>query len=153
MFNEITGSLSVLAKFSGRETKDSTIDEVLQSTPISKFQYQNIQNKPDLTRESKHFMMLNDSTINDALVLSEDENNIPYQYTVQDKSRQRLMKNRTKIRINSLSPISMHSSAIENEYDIIRDDIGYSHLVGKVFYYSIRSNNSSKYVSEESKLK
>ena len=31
MFNEITGSLSILAKFSVKETKDSTIDEVLLS--------------------------------------------------------------------------------------------------------------------------
>lgn len=57
-----------------------------------------------------------------------------------------------KIRINSLALMSPNSSIREAEYDIIRDGVGYTKLVGKVFYNSIRSN-SSKYVSEASKFR
>lgn len=159
MFNEITGSLSILAKFSVKETKDSTIDEVLLSARKSNvsnsinFNTKEYQNKHDISYEHQNMRLLNDSTINDPVNLSEDGNNLPYKYAIRERRKEIKNSNRAKIRINSLSPISINSSAIENEYDIIRDDIGYSHLVGKIFYYSIRSNNSSKYVSDESKLK
>lgn len=60
--------------------------------------------------------------------------------------------------------MSLNSSMREVQYDIIRDDIGYSKMEGKVFYNSIRStlqkhnsfssdNHSSKYVSEASKFR
>lgn len=57
-----------------------------------------------------------------------------------------------RLRINSVSPASVNSSVPDMDYDIIRDDVGRTKLVKKMFYNSLRSN-SSKYVSEASKFK
>lgn len=80
-----------------------------------------------------------------------EQNRHHYHYVLVDK-RDRSSSN-PRIRVNSISPVSINSSVIEgNDYDIIRDDIGYSKLIGR-YFNSIRSNNSSKYVSEASKFK
>jgi hypothetical protein len=77
-----------------------------------------------------------------------------YHYVLVDR-RERSTSNRRahpRIRVNSISPVSINSSVIEgNDYDIIRDEVGYSKLIGR-YFNSIRSN-SSKYVSEASKFK
>ena len=135
MFFEITGSRSVLANFTGKKSLIASIDYIY----------------PDTTKDSINIVQnQNNRTIDEVSVLSENDNYLPYKYVVKEKFRKQ--KSLDRIRNSSVTPVSIESSANEIEYDIIRDDVGHTRLVGKVFYQSLRSN-SSKYVSEASKFK
>ena len=46
-----------------------------------------------------------------------------------------------RIRGNSITPLSHASSFHEPEYDIIKDDVGYMKLVGRMFNNTHRSNS------------
>lgn len=137
MFFEITGSLSVLSNFSGNKSRISTIDHIL----------------PDITKDSINANDIRRPEHN-LSVNSDHENYLPYKFVAKGQSdRNKSIAHRKKLRVNSITPVSVNSSVIgEPEYDIIRDDIGYTKLVGKMFCNSIRSN-SSKYVSEVSKFR
>ena len=125
----------MLANFTGKKSLIASIDYVY----------------PDTTKDSIYMLQNpNNKTIDEVSVLSDNHNYLPYKYVVKDKFRKQ--KSLGPMRDSSVSPISIESSANDIEYDIIRDDVGHTRLVGKVFYQSLRSN-SSKYVSEASKFK
>lgn len=141
IFNEITGSKAVLSFFNdGKREYEATIDHVL----------------PDMTKDSiqqaggMSYRIASDVSLNSD---QKDYLQLPYKFVVKEKNEEKKKKIKfPKIRVNSISPVSQNSSWNEVDYDIIKDDVGYGKLVGKIFFNSIRSN-SSKYISEASNFK
>ena len=153
MFNEITGSRGLLMLYNGHRSQMHTIDRILPNTTNESFS----RSQSD---QSGHLG-------NNVTLLSEDNDYFPYKYEVIDRQgrfksvNKRKRKsvadnfpriNVTKVpRMSQISPISINSSNADPDYDIIRDEVGYTKLVGPMFYQSICSN-SSKYVTETAKF-
>ena len=114
IFNEISGSLSVLSMFNNKDSWISTVDRIYPNTTQESF----IQNQQQ-------------NNGNNLTILSDDgDDDFNYKYEVKDKkSTPKSKKSLPRIRNNSISPVSINSSNLDNnDYDIIRDELGHASL-------------------------
>ena len=114
IFNEISGSLSVLSMFNNKNSWISTVDRIYPNTTQESF----IQNQQQ-------------NNGNNLTILSDDgDDDFNYKYEVKDKkSTPKSKKSLPRIRNNSISPVSINSSNLDNnDYDIIRDELGHASL-------------------------
>ena len=114
IFNEISGSLSVLSMFNNKNSWISTVDRIYPNTTQESF----IQNQQQ--NNGNNLTILSDG----------DDDDFNYKYEVKDKkSTPKSKKSLPRIRNNSISPVSINSSNLDNnDYDIIRDELGHASL-------------------------
>ena len=114
IFNEISGSLSVLSMFNNKDSWISTVDRIYPNTTQESF----IQNQQQ--NNGNNLTILSDG----------DDDDFNYKYEVKDKkSTPKSKKSLPRIRNNSISPVSINSSNLDNnDYDIIRDELGHASL-------------------------